>query len=244
MATLDDPNAELTFKDATAHRRRVYFRNFRGRIVVSAWPKKRGRKQAPINEAWKEKFKGVSQAIKFTDPCAANLARTWTRNSGWYYRDMLSSMMFGTFIRYHGETKIKTPTASAYCSFATNVSSVGSTILPFDTTDWDNNAFWDASDPTKLQVRAAGLYLGAFTVSLSGNANDGNLSTRLLVNGVVVFDYIISTFFDGARNEPHTFLWYFHENDVLQLEVAQSRTANDRIRQLWLVAITPETLIP
>jgi len=111
---------------------------------------------------------------------------------------------------------------------------------------WDNNAFRDPANPTRLVVKSPGLYL------CIGNPNWTTLSgttahkQSLRVNGVTTIAEIDTPGTTTLPYRQNLFMpWYFHADDYLELVVQKNNTGNQvRADMLAIVAITPEALIP
>lgn len=255
MAKLGAPASSVTRQDVLKLRGRALMKSHRGDIVIQKWPRRRGRNQSPIQKAWNDRFSCLARALSSPDPRTLDAATGWAKGqspefggpkapTGWYYRDVLESAAFGKLIRYQGEVRVRTPTVEV--TRASNQSIAAATfaaIIPTAVT-WDNNLFWSSSiNPSRLTMRAAGLYLVGGTVDLQ-TANAGFFSAEISQNGGAsiagskVTKNGLSTFASVVA------LVYCHVNDYVELKCFNSaNTTNFRCPSFWAVAITPEALI-
>jgi len=230
-------------------------RNSGGLIIAQSWPRPRGHAQSPRQQAWINRFACLARMRKSPFPQELDAANMWAQlgnalyandpNGGlWYYRDVLESAAYGKLIRYQGQVRVTTPTASV--KRATNQSVAGGAFVAMQPTaiDWDNNRFWDSTvNPTRLTVRSPGLYLVMATINLQTN-NAGVFSCELAKNG--------GASFAGSKipkNNTFTFanavgLMYFNANDYVECKVFNSaNTTNFQLLSFQIVAITPEAIV-
>jgi len=114
---------------------------------------------SPIQRAWAEKFKCIASWAKTPDPRAFNEATDKTKDSGWYYRDMISAALAGNLIREEGVLRVTTPTVRVTRTSAESVVNGVEKYLTPNLKEWDTNVFWNSSvNPSRLTFRAAGLY--------------------------------------------------------------------------------------
>jgi len=224
-------------------------------VIVQKWPKRRRGPQSAIAAAWMKRFSCLARELKSPEPRTLDAATGWAKGqspifggpkgpTGWYYRDVLESAAYGKLIRFQGEVNVRTPTVLV--TRATNQSYAAAAfqaIVPTAVT-WDTNNFWSSTiNPSRLTMKAPGLYLVGATVVLK-TANAGFFSCELVdKNGA---DFAGSKI---AKNGDFTFcnavgIMYFHANDWCECKVFNSaNTTNYQLMNFWAVAITPEALI-
>lgn len=245
MAKLDVPFEQLFKGRKIVSPKGVVLSSNKSGIYIRARPKKSRKGLTPLRMAWVDNFKLIATLSKTPDPYAFNMATALAKGTNWYYRDVLETAMSGKLIRYEDEPRVTTPTA--VISRVTNEQWTGGQFkfLTPDNLVWDNNAFWNpALNPTRITMRAPGVYLVGATVTLK-TANAGAFAAELWVNG--------STLIAGQRVSKNgvetmaqaTGLYYFHANDYVELGVFNSaNTTQYQSPSFWVVAITPEALLP
>lgn len=247
LATCPVPKDAIKKKDLNKLKRRVVIKEYRGLIVAQAWPKKRGRPTSPLQRAWVEKFTRVNKATKLAEPCAFSIAECLTPNSGWYYRDVLATAMYGKLINENGEPRLLTPTTSLSRNpTQPTVSNVMLLLLP-NTQQWNNNDSWSISDPSKMFFRSAGLYLVMFKVSFSaGSATLREARIDIHRNGAAAeesrFRYHIPA---SGRYVTAVELFYFNAGDYLEIKAGFfGENAAAQLIRWQSLAITPEAIVP
>jgi hypothetical protein len=194
-----------------------------------------------------DKFSKVNAAQKFAAACDVKLAKAWTARSGWYYQDLLSAAMWGNWIRYEKEKRVKTPTVYLTGSSYQNCPVNTPTCLPLDASVYDNNIFWDAAvDPCRVTFKAAGLYLFGCRVQWTGVSSfiRGYIEARL--NGSTPSAILQPIIYPGIQSiEELVTVQYFHSDDYIEIyATTNSGTQQARNLAFWCVAITPEGLLP
>lgn len=228
-------------------KRRVVIKEWKGKVVAQAWPKPRGKPTSALQLAWVQKFTRVNQATKLAEPCSVGIASCLTPNTGWYYRDMLATAMYGKLINDFGEPKIKTPTASVNMASSAVLLANVLTFLEPTVSLWDNNVVWNPTLPRRLTALSAGLYLMSFSVVFAGAiATVGEMRVNIRTNGANVDNQNFRTQQSAnGRTVSGHFLVYAHAGDYYEI-LAQFVPLNCTARIcFWqMVAITPENLIP
>lgn len=268
MAKLPHPGS-IGRGDVLRARRRVHYKRGRGGIlVVQKWPKRRGKKKTPLQQAWVDDFSKTARATKQPESCALQIASSMSPNTGWYYRDVLAAAAHGKLINAGGQFgpprggsvgflqvpkkldggifRVLTPTACYYRAGATTAIPNAVTPVPIDTKVWDNSAFFDSAKPTRLTMKAAGLYLVGGTLRYDQN-NSSWRWAHLRVNGSTI---IATTTVDGGINTPIpmnlSMIWPFSAGDYVELCGQQGHSPNVPAKAMYFyaLAITPETLVP
>lgn len=246
MAISSDEAGPPKKADVWRLRRTAQAKPWKDISVVQSWPRPRGRVKSARQQAWVDRFSLWACLTKSPDAQTYDQAKEWTKDSGWFWRDMLTAAMAGKLIETIGETKITTPTA-CYDRIAIDalVANVTESIT-FDTLRWDNNGFWAAApNPTRFLIKSPGLYLMGAECNFENSATDGSRALSLRLNGTDIFansraqdianqDVILQT---GA-------VWYFRAMDYIEARVVSTVTSQVNNARLWIVAITPETIIP
>jgi len=215
MAKLPESVPVVTRAAVMRLRRRLMFKPHRGMVVAQKWPRKRGPNISPLQRAWVDRFSLLGCFLKNPDVGMYDAARDWAKGSGWYWRDVLTAAANGNLIEEEGEVKIVTP--SCYITRVTNQALSAGILTPvsFTAETWDNNVFWSPTpNPTRVTVRAAGLYLLGCNAFFAAGAADAQRAMRLRINGA---DLMPWNFGQDIANPPigisQTIPWYFHPND-------------------------------
>lgn len=214
--------------------------------VIQAWPRPRGRVKSARQQAWVDRFSEWACATKSPDAQTYDQAKEWARGTGWFWRDVLTSAMAGKLVGIIGETKITTPTA--YLERTTNeaLAAGGEEAINMTTFRWDNNGFWTLTpNPSRMLCKSPGLYLIGASAQFQANATDNHNYMRLAINGTTFLPYITG---QGILTQP-VFLntmsiYYMHANDYIELRAGSSIAQTLNNAQLWIVAITPEAILP
>jgi len=247
--------------DVLASRRNLVIKRGRGgQLHAEAWPRRRGKNQTPIERAWVNDFSSSAKRSKDPDPCAAATAMPMVKGTGFYYRDILEFADHGKLIstsgrepnpvmllakKYQGMFRVLTPTASVYRDTTEPLTSGVLRLLTPNIQRWDNNAFWNAvTNPTRLTVQSAGLYSIGCTVGFN-SVNGGNRQIFLLVNGTTqVSEFRLPIASAQSTALSITGLWPFNAGDYVEVQVfANVASVNAQLREFWILAITPETLV-
>lgn len=246
MAKLDAPASSITRGDVLKVRRRVMLASWKGNVYLRKWPRPRGKKKTPLQQAWVDRFSYLARALKSPLPQSLDAAQMWAKGTGWYYRDVLEVAAAGKLIRFNGEPRVTTPTARVYRNAAQAVTNGAGGYLTPDAMNWDNNVFWSPTvNPSRLTFKAPGLYLvGGHTYfnAITGGRRD----MGLVVNRTT---WIVEDFRTPASATaltiPVVSLWYFHANDYLEAwQFVNANGVTARLGSLWAVAITPEGIVP
>jgi len=218
----------------------------RGVIVLAKWPRPRPGAKSALQQAWIDRFSYVARALKSPDPTVLMAAQYWTKDSGWYYRDILEYASYGKLIRFQGEEKVRTPTVKVTRATGQNLGNNTEDLILATAAAWDNNAFWSATvNPGRLTVKTAGLYLlHAYVYFPVASAARRDLILKL--NGT---SDIERSFWRPTVNQDAlvaiTTIQYFHANEwVGAYALSSSAGANVILLHFSAVAITPEALIP
>lgn len=254
MAKLKVPASALTRKDVLKFRRRAVIRQLNGESIAQAWPAPRGRPQSELQAAWTERFALLARNRKSPHPGELEAAQMWARlgnelyagdpNGGlWYYRDVLETAAYGKLNRYQDEKRVTTPTVRATRLSNESINAGIFEFINMTAIDWDNNGFWSSTiNPSRLMVKAPGLYLIGATASLE-TANAGFFSCEIWYNrtSLVAANRI-------PKNGIDTFascvgVQYFNVGDYVEVGIFNSaNTTNYQVPNFWMVAITPEAL--
>jgi len=245
VAKLDAPASAFTRQDVLKVRGRVVLKEYRGKAIIQLWPRRRGKKKTPLQQAWVDRFSLLARALKAPQAQTLEQAQYWTKGTGWYYRDILEVAAAGKLIQYENEVRVTTPTVKA--TRLSNISLAGGAFafVPMTAIVWDNNSFWNASlNPSRLTMRASGLYIVGATVALA-TANAGNMAAEIWQNTNTL---LAATRIAKAGVNTYVTVMgvgYFHANDFIEVGIFNSaNTTNYQVPNLWAVAITPEALIP
>jgi len=246
VARIDIPIDKLVKGKKPAPGKGWKYNSWKGLVYVQSRDSHPASKQTPAQRAWVANFKQLACWSKYPDPYAFDRATQLAKNTNWYYRDVIESALSGKLIQGIGEVRITTPTARVSRSTAQNLTVGVPLILTPDTQIWDNNAFWHpVTNPTRLTVRSAGLYLVGMSVVFNG-VSGTRINVALRHNGSLVLSSQAVTISNSSIPVLETqTLYYFHADDYVEaraLSDTAGRTA--QLNQFWIVAITPETLIP
>jgi len=255
-------------KQVLKSRRRIHFRqDAEGRLIAQAWPRKRGRPTSELQQAWVDRFSRDAELSKFADPWTRQQAECLANNTGWYWRDVLTSGMNGKLwfyeggagirsqvgilhrqtpeIQHYGAPHITTPTAAVKNDTPVALTANIEKYLDGATLLWDNNTFWSpTSNPSRLTVRASGLYvIGAYvgyTITGSGYRRAILRLNRTLTIGVQ------STAVNATAEQfANVFtVWPMEAGDYVEV-VAFTASASVQaiLRHFFILAMTPESVI-
>jgi len=232
--------------DVIKWRRRIVLSSNRAGVYVRALPKFKKGWQSPNQRAWVEAFSTTARASKTPAPTEMSAATDLAKGTLWYYRDVLQTAMYGKLFRFNHEEPVKTPTVEVYRTTTEAMTTGIEKILTPQAALWDNNVFWSAtSNPTRLTVKSAGLYLIGAQVEIRPET-DGSRLVRLRYDGSTYGAAVTAktgTDFPAWMSvlEPH----YFHPNEYVELAALVIGTGQTtKINTFWALAITPEALIP
>jgi len=245
----------------------IVHQNYKGkRPYVQKWPKRRGPQKKPQVKVWIEHFAKWSNWSKQPDPCAVATAADLVPGSGYWTRDVihragsgkinhhrpnvpLSSPLPYLFLhppskRYEGPPKVITPTTLLHRAAGQFITTGGFRDVIPDVKTWDNNAFWDpASHPERLTFRADGLYFIYANLQFTGGSGYGVHAH---------FEDQAATWF-GATNGQNVggweawinpfFIYYFYAGQYVSLKTIVGANCTYNLKELGVMAITPETLI-
>lgn len=257
MAKLKDAAPGSVKRSTTlAFRRRFVIRESDGVMIVQKWPRRRGPTRSPRQQAWIDRFKCLAQALKAPEPFTLDAANFWAdsidvpsarplKGSGWFYRDVLVRASFGKLIVFNGEKQILTPTVKATRMTTQAVAANTETVLPLTNIEWDTNRFWSSSlNPSRLTVRSPGLYLiGATTEKSTGGTSRGYVVARRNGTETSALAMIPPTSQPAWGNILG--IVYCHADDWFDLRAYLLTGASTwKVLDFWMMAISPETLIP
>jgi len=247
VAKADDVNAALTLREYLKLKGRFVAKNQRGQVVIQKWPRKRGRRATTLQRAWRDKFQDVARVTKTPTAQDLDISTTIAKNSGWYYRDVLTAAAYGTLWRTKGEVIIKTPTVRVTQTGFTAIPTAAPTTLVPTSLIWDNNSFWDSiTNPSRLTVKAGGLYLLSFIDERNNLSQQQNIQYYIRKNGTTDEQtFAIYGWCNFGFKYGFTTLVYCSAGDYLEMR-ARGTVNNQQVRidSLSLLAITPESLIP
>lgn len=78
-----------------SHRNRLYYRYWRGKLVVSAWPQKLQKEPSPRQAAARQLMKEAADAAKHVDPQQVELSYFWSNGTQALPRDLLFQSFYG-----------------------------------------------------------------------------------------------------------------------------------------------------
>jgi len=247
VAVLDTPDGSFPLSGVLKSKQRIHYKAHRGVIVAQKWPRRRGAPKSALQAAWVQWFTTTAKASKTPYPEDMCTATQLAKGTGWYYRDVLERAMRGKLFVYEGETKITTPTCFLYRDAAQNHAGAEYITIEPNTERWDNNDFWTLlTNPSRITIRAAGLYLLGGSLLMDGGSNTvRDPSIRLTLNGGSVFFEQHQRDSSLQETAAFTTVWYFDAGDYFEVSHALLQAAapsNVKLTSLWLVAITPESV--
>lgn len=245
MAIIPDNAGQVTRAAVMKFRQRVVMKPHRGQTIVQKWPRKRGKPKSSLQQAWVDRFSLIGCLMKSPDAQTYDQAKDWAKGTGWFWRDVLTAAANGNLLIEPGALKVTTPTFFVSMQTPEVLAANIVETLEFDAFTWDNNVFWTpAVSTTRLVFRSPGLYLiGAYGL-FDNTATDKSVDIRFRLNGVT--DFPIARAQDITNNDvtpQYITIWYFHQNDYLELRASSTLIATVLGAQAWGVAITPEALI-
>lgn len=225
-------------------RRRVHLRTWKGIAYISGWPRRRGGTQSQLQQAWVDAFSDRARTLKSVNPLLFQTAENLAKGTGWYYRDVLERQAYGKLLIEEGQRKVTTPTARGGNTTSVALTSGVAKALDLATMLWDNNAFWDAGTPSRLTMKAAGLYLVGMDTEWTTIANSSIAQNYLRVNGTtIIANQDTPTTSTRNRRFNVVGLYYFEPDDYVEAVVLISASGNQaRVNDLWCVGITPEVI--
>jgi len=237
---------DWTRKDVLRLRGRLLAKTHRGRVVVQKWPRRRGRNQSQLQKAWTDAFADRARVLKDPPGPVLEAAQALAAGSGWYYRDVLETASYGKLITDGDEYRVTTPTCAFFQPTSTVLPQNVATPLPTSMQYWDNNAFRDLANPTRIVCKSAGLYLITAVVNWTTLVGTTAHQQRLRVNNATTICEIDTP---GTTILPYRqnlqAIWYFHANDYVETYVQKNNINNQvRLDLFQVVGITPEALIP
>jgi len=219
-------------------------KSWKGRPYASRYPSLSNVNPTALQRAWVDHFSCVAWISKIPDPRTFDLAKKLTKDTGWYYRDVIASGAVGKLYQVEGVSRITTPTVMLHRTAGEALSAGVAKVLTPNVMDWDNNRFWNASsNPSRITIRAGGLYLlGAQGLFSTATSNYRILNIRL--NGTTnisdSMQVLNGNFQVWQQNQS---IWYFNPNDYIEL-LATSGAAgvSCTINHFWMVGITAEVI--
>jgi len=245
MAVIPGDSPVVTRAAVMKMRQRVVMKPHMGSIVIQKWPRKRGKTKSTLQQAWIDRFSILGCFLKNPDSSTLDQAKDWAKGSGWFWRDVLTAAANGNLLIIPGEVKVTTPTF--YLDRFTPIAVLANVYkpIPFEAAIWDNNVFWAASPtPSRVVVRAPGLYLIGGTLLYTATATDANRYARFKVNDDVNLPLVS---LQDIANQPIAIqwstIWYFHQDDYVELLANSTNNVTVSASTMWGVAITPEALL-
>jgi len=227
-------------------RRRVSAATWRGQVIAKAWPRPRGKPKSQNQQAWVNRFSQMACISALADPAARDYADRTSEGTLWFWRDLVTKAMLGQFLRSEGEARVTTPTFKLTRLVSMNVLNQTDTDLPPTAEVWDTNNFWNPGSPTThVIVRAPGLYLVGANIYWNANATQQR-TLKIMVNGLQ-YDIIVQPNTSSSLTYQNIVtLAYFHANDQVKVQVRQNSGATVPVAMpaFWMMAISPETIVP
>jgi len=212
-----------------------------GQGVQRSRPAKK--KLSPINLAWMAKFGCLAKFSKKPDPHAFNLATAQTKDSGWYYRDMIHAAMSGNLFQDGMALKVMTPTARVKRIVAQAMTNGADTYMIPTAKDWDTNVFWSATvNPTRLTVRTPGLYLVGARMIWSATTGGIRYTEMRLNRTSPITKNSIPGSNASTIEQPLVSIWYFNAGDYFEMVgFANVAGVTCALGEFWIVGIDPTT---
>lgn len=237
---------DLTERDVMVSRQRIVYSIQNGKVVARAWPKKRGPRMSPRQAAWAKRFALMACVTKNPEPNSFDSATQWAAGSGFLPRDVLHTAGYGNLIIEGEGPKVTTPTAKIWRNSNQALTANTIAVVNMTASIWDNNAFWSSTvNPNRLTVRAPGLYLVGAQITFAASASATHGYTRVRKNGTTV---IAGQRIQRATNLQSIIQAFtlepFLANDYIELTAESGVTGNLEQAFLWVVAITPEGVLP
>jgi len=231
-------------EDIRAARRFYQIKHWKGQRYVAKWPGKRKLPPSDKARAWMDQFGCLGFFTKIPDARVFDPAKNMAKGTGWLPRDVLAAAANGHLFFDEGSIKITTPTVSVKRTSGQVFTPNTMNVLTPNAIEWDNNNFWNAvTNPTRLTVRSSGLYLIAWNITYEAKTQAPATIAELKVNGVIINDNIECGVASTALNNMGALLWYFQDNDYLEMFSYYNPTSrNTTLSHLQLVGITPEVV--
>lgn len=171
--------------------------DYRGKLRLRAWPRKRGKKQTYKQKWFTSRFGEAARLAVFAPPEEYERAKELAHSTGLYPGDMIRSAMLGgsmevegtdgdVWKRYHAMVHPVT-WQGARVLRASNLAISASTVtsVPWQTVELDTASIFDAGNPTRLvvpeSVSVVSLAAGAFSQEVKAQdwlgwiAKNGNI---------------------------------------------------------------------
>lgn len=240
-----DPDARFSYAQVVKMRNRIVPMEQRGQVIVRKWPKKRGKKKTPAQQAWVDYFSCLASTLKQPHAKSVDFANAYKKDSRWYNRDFFYAAARGLLMRWGTGDIILTPTASVTKLVAGAAAVSADTKITPTAQEWDNNQFWNPSvNPSRLTIRSAGLYLIGAELEFSAVSGGNRRCWIKLNNTTFISRAEVPGTNTGAQQVGPVRIYYFEEGDYI--EVGYFQTASGvtvKLNTFWCVAITPEGLI-
>jgi len=246
MAKVDANADAFSRADVVRARGRYQIKSRKGSVYIASWPRPRGKRKTPLQEAWVNRFKCLAEALKSPFPPILDAAVEFSKGTGWYYRDVMETAAAAKLIRQNNEIRVTTPTVMVHRTTAQNQSGSTPYLLTANALDWDNNHFWSSTvNPSRITFRNAGLYIVGAQVQFSQNSS-ANLHAGIRLNAT---SEIVINSHSGEASFPPVLgpmtIWYFHANDYIEPYVVVNQASmNSTLLGFWALAITPESVLP
>jgi len=225
-------------------RGRLLLREHQGQMIVQKWPRRRGKPKSALQQAWVNWFTAVAHVSKTPPQGQLDDMKGMVKNTGWYYRDLVTRAIAGKLIADPWQVRITIPTACVHKASAQALTANQWNQLAFDTTDWNVNGWLDGASANQLKAKTAGLYLVIAYLEYTTVSSSGQRFLQLVLNGVTTLGMnsmtSIATF---VVRQQVTAIWYLNVGDQIQAQAyctAASQSA--QLLKLQVLGITPQTL--
>jgi len=242
MAKVTLPNGDITRRMADSFRGRAVLKGRGDTTYMAAWPRPDSPSVKEKKRQWFEHFGCINRALKSPHPRVLDEATRQTKDTGWYYRDLLYRAAINAVVRMDGALKVNVPTVSVYDLTNQQLTNNIDTLITGYSVAWDNAEFYSASFPSRLYVRTPGLYLVQAGVNWSALATAGSL--RAWINhsrwGEIAADQRYTNS-NNAQWATLTTIQPFYADDYIELLMrSNAGTRQAQIKQFAIIGITPE----
>jgi len=246
MAKVNPGDEPMKRSDVLRARRLIHFKPLGPDIVAQKWPRPRGTPKSDVQRAWVQRFSLLACMLKVPERISFETAQQQSAGTGWFWRDELTAAASGNLIRNGDAPRVTTPTVYVRRNASLTLSAGAITPVPWDTLVWDNNVFWAASpNPTRLVCRSSGLYMFGAGCNFTLPTATGGRTLRPLFNGATVLGGQAVTATNNVVPTLSTaWIYYFNEGEYMELTVISAQALPLTFAHMWLVAITPEGIIP
>lgn len=249
-------------------RGRVHYRGrVDGAIIASKWPRRRGKKKTPRQQAWVDDFTAWAKIPNMADGCTRDLAQRLACDTGFFWRDVITYAGHGKLLyvqgngemttplpmlwterspnQQYGAPRVTTPTASIHNGSTQVITSTVGVRPAANIVDWDNNVFVTPKPPLAalMTVRASGLYMLGAYASYNQAANATHV--LYLNRNADTIGRATADITTNATNwlQAQATMW-FDAGDTFELFTTSSvQPYTFQLLAMWMVAITPESII-